>query len=238
MVKRKSNRVKIVFCVIVMLVAAVAVFLGAFLSRKWVESERKDYTEVRAEVLKLTDGREAVEKFLNLEIKTAKLNDADKKIVDDFEKAVPEDGDMQTLLQKILDINKEEDEGIKKAVDVVALTYIELHSVYLLERDLAIMFDGELSDEDLATLEKSENDYLAKLAKEVGDYRAKVRGLSAKDDNFKQKYKLLEEEGEKLQKKYAEVKLKDIMGKTEEEIMEYYDKVEELNTILLEYEQK
>lgn len=238
MVKRKSNRVKIVFCVIVMLVAAVAVFLGAFLSRKLTENERKDYTGVRAEVLKLMDGREAVEKFLNLEIKTAKLNDADKKIVDDFEKAVPEDGDMQTLLQKILDINKEEDEGIKKAVDVVAFTYIELHSVYLLERDLAIMFDGELSDEDLATLEKSENDYLAKLAKEVGDYRTKVKGLSAKDDNFEQSYKLLEEEGEKLQKKYAEVKLKDIMGKTEEEIMEYYDKVEELNTILLEYEQK
>ena len=238
MVKRKSNRVKIVFCVIVMLVAAVAVFLGAFLSRKLTENERKDYTEVQAEVLKLMDGREAVEKFLNLEIKTAKLNDADKKIVDDFEKVVPEDSDIQTLLQKILDINKEEDEGIKKAVDVVALTYIELHSVYLLERDLAVMFDGELSDEDLATLEKSENNYLAKLAKEVGDYRAKVKGLSVKDDNFEQNYKLLEEEGEQLQKKYAEVKLKDIMGKTEEEIMEYYDKVEELNTILLEYEQK
>ena len=238
MVKRKSNRVKIVFCVTVMLVAAVAVFLGAFLSRKLTENERKDYTEVRAEVLKLMDGREAVEKFLNLEIKTAKLNDADKKIVDDFEKVVPEDSDIQTLLQKILDINKEEDEGIKKAVDVVALTYIELHSVYLLERDLAVMFDGELSDEDLATLEKSENNYLAKLAKEVGDYRAKVKGLSVKDDNFEQNYKLLEEEGEQLQKKYAEVKLKDIMGKTEEEIMEYYDKVEELNTILLEYEQK
>ena len=238
MVKRKSNRVKIVFCVTVMLVAAVAVFLGAFLSRKLTENERKDYTEVQAEVLKLMDGREAVEKFLNLEIKTAKLNDADKKIVDDFEKVVPEDSDIQTLLQKILDINKEEDEGIKKAVDVVALTYIELHSVYLLERDLAVMFDGELSDEDLATLEKSENNYLAKLAKEVGDYRAKVKGLSVKDDNFEQNYKLLEEEGEQLQKKYAEVKLKDIMGKTEEEIMEYYDKVEELNTILLEYEQK
>jgi hypothetical protein len=216
----------------------VAVFLGAFLSRKLAGNERKDYTEVQAEVLKLMDGREAVEKFLNLEIKTAKLNDADKKIVDDFEKAVPEDSDIQTLLQKILDINKEEDEGIKKAVDAVALTYIELHSVYLLERDLAVMFDGELSDEDLVTLEKSENNYLAKLAKEVGDYRAKVKGLSAKDDNFEQNYKLLEEEGEKLQKKYAEVKLKDIMGKTEEEIMEYYDKVGELNAILLEYEQK
>ena len=61
MVKRKSNRVKIVFCVIVMLVAAVAVFLGAFLSRKLTENERKDYTEVQAEVLKLMDGREAVE---------------------------------------------------------------------------------------------------------------------------------------------------------------------------------
>ena len=238
MVKRKSNRVKIVFCVISMLVVALVVFLGAFLGRKLTENERKDYTEVRAEVLKLMDDREAVEKFLNLEIKTAKLNDADKKVVDDFEKAVPEDGDVQSLLQKILDINKEEDEEIKKAVDGVALTYIELHSVYLLERDLAIMFDGELSDEDLATLEKSENDYLAKLAKEVGDYRAKVKGLSAKDDNFEQNYKLLEEEGEKLQKKYAEVKLKDIMGKTEEEVMEYYDKVEELNTILLEHEQK
>lgn len=238
MVKRKSNTVKIVFCVISMLVVALVVFLGAFLGRKLTENERKDYTEVRAEVLKLMDDREAVEKFLNLEIKTAKLNDADKKVVDDFEKAVPEDGDVQSLLQKILDINKEEDEEIKKAVDGVALTYIELHSVYLLERDLAIMFDGELSDEDLATLEKSENDYLAKLAKEVGDYRAKVKGLSAKDDNFEQNYKLLEEEGEKLQKKYAEVKLKDIMGKTEEEVMEYYDKVEELNTILLEHEQK
>ncbi|MCR4753324.1 MAG: hypothetical protein K5837_02800 [Candidatus Saccharibacteria bacterium] len=238
MVKRKSNRVKIVFCVIVMLVAAMAVFLGAFLSRKLTENKRKDYTEIRVEVLKLTDGRKAVEKFLNLEIKTAKLNDADKKIVDDFEEAVPEDGDIQTLLQKVLDINEEEDEGIKKAVDAVALTYIGLHSVYLLEQDLAIMFDGELSDEDLAILEKSENDYLAKLAKEVGDYRTKVKGLSAKDDNFEQNCKLLEEEGEKLQKKYAEVKLKDIMGKTEEDIMEYYDKVEELNTILLEYEQK
>jgi hypothetical protein len=184
------------------------------------------------------DGREATEKYLNLDIKTAKLSDADKKVVDDFEKIVPDDGDIQILLQKILDINAGEDEKIKNAVDAVALAYVELHSVYLLERDLSVMFDGELSDEDLATLEKSENDYLAKLAKEVGDYRTKVKELSAKDDNFEQNYKLLEEEGEKLQKKYAEVKLKDIIGKTEEEIMEYYDKVEELNTILLEYEQK
>ena len=238
MVKRKSNRVKIVFCVIVMLVAAVAVFLGAFLSRKLTENERKDYTEVRAEVLKLMDGREAVEKFLNFEIKTAKLNDADKKIVDDFEKAVPEDDRIQVLLQRILDINAGEDEEIKKAVDAVALSYIELHTVYLLERDLSVMFDGELSDEDLAALKKSENNFLAKLAEEISDYRVKVKGLGVKNENFEQNYKTLIEDGEKLQKKYAEVKLEDVMGKTKEEVMEYYDKVEELNTILLEHEQE
>ena len=184
------------------------------------------------------DGREAVEKFLDFEIKTAKLNDADKKIVDDFEKAVPEDDRIQVLLQRILDINAGEDEEIKKAVDAVALAYIELHTVYLLERDLSVMFDGELSDEDLAALKKSENNFLAKLAEEISDYRVKVKGLGVKNENFEQNYKTLIEDGEKLQKKYAEVKLEDVMGKTKEEVMEYYDKVEELNAILLEHEQK
>ena len=66
----------------------------------------------------------------------------------------------------------------------------------------------------------------------------KVKGLGVKNENFEQNYKTLIEDGEKLQKKYAEVKLEDVMGKTKEEVMEYYDKVEELNAILLEHEQK
>ena len=91
------------------------------------------------------------------------------------------------------------------------------------------MYDGELSDKDLEVLSKSDYKYLVNMAKDINDYRGKVEKLSAKDKDFEKSYKSLLEEGKSLNKKYATVKFEDIIGVKKEDVLAYYDRIDELN---------
>ena len=236
--QKRNNKLKIIFCVVAALVVAGLVFAGLFFFGGKKEEEKIDYSVVQAKIQELTGGRKETEKFLDLKIKSAKLSDEEKKTVEEFEKVVPEDSKMQEVLQEIKDTNAGRNAEVEKAVNEVALSYTHLRALYLLEKDMSVMYDGELSDKDLEALSKSDYDYLANMAKDVNDYRAKVKKLSAKDKDFEKNYKSLVEEGEKLEKKYAEVKFEDMTGTKKEEILAYYDKIDELNKLLLEQEQR
>lgn len=230
MVKKKKKKVPI-WALYVVAVLAVA---GLVFAALFIANGRKDYSAVWSEVRQLTKGRQETEKFLNLEVKAAKLSDEEKMVVEDFEKVVPEDRRMQEVLQSINNINDGKNEDIKKAVDEVALAYIGLHTLLLFERDMSVMYDGELSDEDLGALSKSDYSYLVGMAKDIGDYREKVKKFDANDGEFDKSYKALVDEGEKLQKKYEDVKFEDMIGRKREEVLAYYDRVDELNKILQE----
>lgn len=235
---KRSNKVKIGLCIVAALVIAGAVFAGLFFANKTKDeqAEKANYKEVQAKVEKLVSGKEETEKLLDLKLKSAKLSEEEQKVVEEFEKVVPDDNHVQEVLQEIKNINDDKDETIKEAVDRAASSYIYLRTLYLIEKDMSVMYDGELSDKDLEALNKSDYEYLVGMAKDINDYRGKVKKLSAKDKDFEKNYKALLEEGNKLNKKYASVKLENITGTKKEDILAYYDRISELNKILLEQE--
>ena len=225
---------KISICIALGLAVAGGVCAGLVFNNQTQKDEKlhEEYAAVQEWAQKTKSGREAVEKFLNTEAKSAKLSDEENLVVENFEKAVPDDTEMQNVLKKLKDAT--DDEMIEKKADEVALSYIDLHALYLVEKDLSVMYDGELSDDDLVQLGKSENQYLITLANGISSYRTKVKELKAKDKDFEKKYKSLLEEGEKLQKKYAKIKLEDLIGKKNEEILLFYDRLDELGKLLEE----
>ena len=238
--KSRKNKAKIGLCVAVTLLIAGAVFAGLFFANKSKDEQTKkaDYAKVRVKVQELVNGREETRKFLDLKIESAKLSEEERKVIDEFEKIVPDDDKMQRVLQEVKDISSDDDEAIGEIVNKVALSYTHVRALYLLEEDMSVMYDGELSDEDLKVLGESDYEYLVKMAKDINDYREKVKKLSAKDNDFEKSYNALVEEGKKLSEKYATVKFEDIVGVKKEDILAYYDEVDELNKILLEQEQK
>lgn len=232
---KRSNKVKIGLYIAAVLVIAGVVFVGLFFANKSKDEqvEKVNYKEVQAEVQEFMNGREETEKFLDLKIKSVKLSEEEQKIVDKFEEVVPDDSKMQAVLQKVKDVNANKDRAIEEAVNKVALSYINLRKLYLVEKDMSVMYDGELSDKDLEALSESDYEYLVNMAKVINDYRGKVKKLSVKDKDFEKNYKSLLEEGESLNKKYAIVKYEDIIGVKKEDVLAYYDRIDELNRTLL-----
>ena len=216
------------------LVVAVVVCFGLVLvnSGKTGENLTNAYAELRKEVEVVSRERNVVEEFLNLKITEAKLDKEEKEVVTAFE----EIGTEGNAIQKWLESEACNDEKVKALVNDALKLYENVQSLYSIEQDLAVMFDGELSDDDIAELKKSENSYLKEMANDLGAYRVKVKGLSAKDKDFLDKHDSLVVEGKKLEQKYANADLETIIGKSQADILKFYDKLDELNKYLVEQE--
>lgn len=229
--------VKIGICAAVMLIVAGGVFAGLVLNDnakggQSSEEKKNAYKEILVEVEELAKGREETERYLELEIKTAKLSDAEKEVVEDFEAAVSGSAKTKEVLRRIKSVGTDND--LERIVDKVASSYAKLSTLRSLEKDVSVMYDGELSDADLESLSKSNNEQITNLAKDLTDYRAKVKKLSAKDKDFEKSYKALIDEGKELEKKYAELKFEDLTGSTKEGILAYFDDITELKKCLEE----
>lgn len=214
--------------VIVVSGICVGLVLGG---RAWDEAKRhEEYAVVQEWVQKTSSGRGAVENFLQTEVKSIELNNEEKLAIENFERAILDSSEVQNILQKLKDAA--DDGEIKKISEEAALSYIDLRALYLVEKDISVMYDGELNDQDLEQLSRSENEYLVNLAKDIDDYRSRVKKLNIKDKDFEKEHKALLEEGEKLGMKYTKIKLEDLIGKKREEVLLFYDKLDELNKLL------
>ena len=227
MVKKKKL---IITSAVVAITVAVVVFVGLCFSKQW----QTPYGLMKKEAEKLVFSREKAERLLDLSAKSIKLTDEEQGVVEDFEKEVPEDADVQIVLQRIKDKNGGRDERVEKLVNEAARAYVDLSAVLATVRDMKVMFDGELSDEDLARLSESNNEYLVKLATDLKGYREKVNKMDPKDKNFEKNYKALIDEGDQLSKKYANVDFDSLMRCSRGGALVYYEKVEELNSYLSE----
>ena len=134
MVKKKKL---IITGAIVAITVAVVVFVGLCFSRQW----QTPYGLMKKEAEKLVFSREKAERLLDLSAKSIKLTDEEQGVVEDFEKEVPEDADVQTVLQRIKDKNGGRDERVEKLVDEVARAYVDLSAVLATVRDMKVMFD-------------------------------------------------------------------------------------------------
>ena len=231
-----KKSVKIGLCVVLGLVIAGGVCAGLVISNNAKEKQKEElkaeFAKMRTESTAIFSDKGAIEKFLDTKVKAAKLSEEEQKIVSAFEEVAKKDNPAQ----KLQEMKAYEDERAKALVDEAVKLYENITSLYLLEQDMSTMFDGELSEEDLKKLSESKSDYLKTMAKDVTDYREKVKKLSAKDNEFEKNYKALVTEGESLIKKYADVKLEDPAGKSKSELLAFYDKIDELNKYLAEQE--
>ncbi len=213
-------------------IAVSGICVGLVLGgRAWDEAKRhEEYVVAQEWVQKTSSGRGAVENFLQTEVKSIELNNEEKLAIENFERAIPDSSEVQNILQKLKDVT--DDGEIKKISEEAVLSYIDLRALYLVEKDISVMYDGELDDQDLEQLSRSENEYLVNLAKDIDDYRSRVKKLNIKDKDFEKEHKALLEEGEKLEKKYTKIKLEDLVGKKREEVLLFYDKLDELDKLL------
>ena len=137
MVKKKKL---IIASAIVAITVAVVVFVGLCFSRQW----KTPYGLMKKEAEKLVFSREKAERLLDLSAKSIKLTDEEQGVVEDFEKGVPEDADVQTILQRIKDKNGGRDERVEKLVNEAARAYVDLSAVLATVRDMKVMLHGEV----------------------------------------------------------------------------------------------
>jgi len=232
--EKRVNTLRLAVCVGVALIVALAVFLILSLNNKKTGEEVAqnaiNYQELREQVQTFANDRAKIEEFLDTKVGAAKLSDKEKKAVAAFEKAAAKND----TVQRLKTTEAYGDEAVKKIVDETAALYENIQTLYLVEQDVSVMFDGVVSDDDLAQLSKSKNDYLKTLANSLTEYRKKVKKLSVKDANFNKIYKSLVEEGKEIKEKYAKIEIEDLVGMTREKILSFYDKLDELNNYLAE----
>lgn len=233
-----KKSIKIEICVLAGLVVAGGVCVGLVLHDKNTQEahERRlaEYRALDGDIANFSRDQEKVKEFLEMTPANMKLNNDEKKIVEGFEKAAAKSEAVNKLASHVAC----SDENVKRLVNEAIELYENIHTLYLVEQDLSVVFDGELSKDDLMKLKESSSDYLKQMATDLGDYQTKVQKLSAKDKDFEKKYKELVEEGKKLEKKYTNVKLEAIAGASKEEILAFYDKIGDLRDYLMEQDKK
>lgn len=91
-----------------------------------------------------------------------------------------------------------------------------------------------ISNDTLSEMKSSSNAYLQTLANDLSDYRAAVDAFSEKyvanadDTDFVADYSTVDDKYRVLKEKYSSIKSDQLFGASNEELLSFYDKIEEL----------
>lgn len=91
-----------------------------------------------------------------------------------------------------------------------------------------------ISNDTLSEMKGSSNTYLQTLANDLSDYRAAVDAFSEKyvanadDADFVADYSTVDDKYRALKEKYSSIKSDQLFGASNEELLSFYDKIEEL----------
>ena len=97
-----------------------------------------------------------------------------------------------------------------------------------------------VSSDTLSEMKNSSNSYLQTLAKELAEYREAVDEFKAKyvanadDTDYVADYTKIDEKYQALKKKYSEIKSEQLFGASNEEMLSFYGKIEELKKLFAE----
>ena len=210
----------VILAVVLGAVALVSVFGVLALTR-----ERINYNEARDDVSAIASTKESVEKFLDTKPTSLEFSDADKAVINEFESAITKSRNYITSFEAL---NVSKDKEVAEKFNEAKGEFGKLETLYKIWGDVKLLLDP--TDENLATLKNSSSQGLRTLAEELGEYRAELA-------NFKKQYTAdgyskLEKIGEDLNKKYENVTLDEIAGMSRYDILGFYAKIEELNSLL------
>ena len=224
-----STGKKVVFVVLLGVLALGGVFGSLALTH-----ERINYAEARENVSEIAKTKESVEKLFDAKLESLELTDEDKAVMDEFESALEKCRNYITSLEAS---NVLKDAEVAEKFNTVKEKYALVEKLSNSWNDTKLLFD--LTDENLARLKKSESEALKVLAEELSEYRAEVANFkkqyaanAKKDSAVIEAYGKMQLIGEDLNKKYADVKLETIIGMSRDDILGFYETIEELNNIL------
>lgn len=219
--------------VVLVLVLGVLALVGVF-SVLAITHERINYAEARETVSGIASTKESIEKLFDAKLESLDLSDEDKAVMEEFETALAKCKDYKTSLEAS---NVLKDEEVAKKYDEVKEKYVRIEKLSQSWNDTKLLFD--LTDENLATLKKSSNQTLKTLAEELSEYRAEVANFkkqyetnAKKDSAVIEAYGKMQLIGDELNKKYENMSLETIIGMSRDDILGFYETIEELNNIL------
>lgn len=219
----------------VVLVALLGVLaLGGVFGTLALTHERINYAEARENVSEIAKTKESVEKLFDAKLESLELTDDSKAIISEFEGALEKCKNYITSLEAS---NVLKDAAVAEKFNAVKEKYALVEKLSNSWNDTKLLFD--LTDENLAKLKKSESEALKVLAEELSEYRAEVTNFkkqyaanAKKDSAVIEAYGKMQLIGEDLNKKYADVKLETIIGMSRDDILGFYETIEELNNVL------
>lgn len=219
--------------VVLVLVLGVLALIGVF-GALALTHERINYAEARETVSGIASTKGSIEKLFDAKLESLDLSDEDKAVMNEFETALAKCKDYKTSLEAS---NVLKDEEIAKKYDEVKEKYARIEKLSQSWNDAKLLFD--LTDENLATLKKSSNQTLKTLAEELSEYRAEVANFkkqyetnAKKDSAVIEAYGKMQLIGDDLNKKYENMSLETIIGMSRDDILGFYETIEELNNIL------
>ena len=221
---------KITIIAVIGVVVMLAVFVVLAVTR-----ERIAYTEAHDMVSGIASTRGAVEEFLDKEPESLDFSETEQKRVDEFEAAMTKTKD---YIESLSASNVMKDAEIAAAYDKVKAEYPKIEKLAAIWGDVKSLLD--LTDENIAKLKDSESEKLRVLGEELSEYRAEMANYHKAHDNGAKKDGIIEDYGKMhnigadLEKKYAEMKLDDILGMSRDDILQFYATIEELNNKLSE----
>ena len=229
--KRMPRKKKIVIAVIAGVVVCLGVLATLILTR-----ERLAYNEAYDMTVEIAGTKAAVEGFLDSKPEDLEFDEKEQAQIKDFEEALNK---CANYLESFSALNVMKDEKIDEIYNKAKDKSDMLEKLKTIWGDVKLLL--EINDENLEKLKSSSSKKLAELATKLSEYRAKLAEFHAKYEmNAKKSDAAIEEygqlmvEGDELSAAFEKVELKDILGMSRDDIMGFYETIEELNNKLSE----
>lgn len=220
---------RIALTLIIWVAAAVSVVVAMVLI-----NGRVDYAGVRESVAGILETKSAVERFLDADVHSLDFTDKEKSMMADFEAALEQ---CESKGKELKESAAMKDAELKAKYDAIEGDFDMMTRLATTWNEVKMLTN--LTDENLATLKKSENEKIRALAEDFGGYRAEVESFkkqysenAKKSSSVIEAYGQLQVKGDELSKKYASLSLKEITGVAKVDISAFYDKIEELSEYL------
>lgn len=223
---------KVIFATLGVILVGGLVFGGLMLTR-----ERLDYAGAAVYVADIVSEKEAVQEFLNGEV--GALDEETRGALTNYRAVASRIDEQFRSLEASSALKDEEVRAQYDELSKMAGKFAEMAEVvgWLVE-----LVDGIGEGGYAAEIMPAPNAFAEVMAKEIGDYRWRVSEFATKyGDGKADDYKAMTEEygvilvaGEELEAKYANVKLVDVVGVSDEEVGEWFGRLDELEAILRE----
>ena len=222
----------IAICVVLGVLAFGGTLLGLLSSRG-----NLGYEEARNYADEILKTKVEVSEFLDGEVKDIELTDEEKTKFENFEKATDK---AASYLGNLSASNALKNKEVNEKYEKAKADFEKLQEVAKTEKVLYGLFGSE--EIDLGEIEKSDNEFLKKFAKTIGDYKEEAKNFVKKyqdvetidEDVMSEDYGKFQLKGEAIIDEYSETSFKDIFGYSKDDVLKFYASIEELVSILNE----